>query len=346
MLINSSSAVITKARSKYGKRLTQKDYKALIKCNSVASVVGYLKAHTKFGDVLGKINENEVHRGQLESLLKKQNFYDFDSLCRYEMSEGSPFSEFIIRKYEIEQLMHFLLLLSCHKVEEYIFALPSYFNKHTEIDLYKLSACRDFDSFIDTLKHSDYQRILKDFAPDQNGVIDLAGAEDALNIYSYKELYSAISKRKSKKEKEKLQKLCDYINDFCNISRILRLKKYYSMDEMTMMSHLLPFGTIKKATLLEMCKASDVDEVFELMGKTSVGKRIKQMSIDKEEQLSFASRYHTCKRMLYYSTDPAVVLLSYVFICEIELKNIFTIIEGVRYKCSKERIESLLIYEY
>ncbi len=345
MLINSSSAVITKARSKYGKRLTSKDYKALIKSNSVASVVSYLKAHTKYGEVLGKINENEVHRGQLESLLKKYNFYDFDSLCRYEMSEGSPFSEFIIRKYEIEQLMHFLLLLSSQKVEEYIFALPSYFDKHTEIDLYKLSNCRDFDSFIDTLKNSDYQKILKDFKPDKNGVIDVAGAEDALNIYSYKELYNAISKRKSKKEKENLQKLCDYINDFCNISRILRLKKYYSMDDETMMSHLLPFGTIKKSTLQEMCKANDVDEVFELMGKTSVGKRIKKMSIDKEEQLSFTSRYHTCKRMLYYSSDPAVVLLSYVYICEIELKNIITIIEGVRYNCSKERIESLIIFE-
>ena len=60
MIINASSAVITKARAKYGKRLTQKDYKALLKCNSVSAVVSYLKSHTKYADVLSKINESEV----------------------------------------------------------------------------------------------------------------------------------------------------------------------------------------------------------------------------------------------------------------------------------------------
>lgn len=346
MLIDSSAAVITKARAKYGKRLKEKDYKALLKCNNVASVVSYLKAHTKYSDVLSKTAENEVHRGQVESLLKQKVFYDFDSLCRYEMSEGSPFSEFIIRRYEIEQLVHFLLLLSCNKQEQYIFALPSYFNKHTDIDLYKLSACKDFDSFINALSKSEYQQILKNYAPDKNGVIDIAGAEDALNVYSYKELYTAISKRKSKKQKQSLKSLCDYVNDFCNISRILRLKKYYNMDEEAIKSHLMPFGSIKKKTLDSMCEAKDTDEVFDIIATTRIGKRIKQMSIEKEEQLSIKSRYNMCKRMLYYSSDPAVVLLSYMYVSEAELKNIITIIEGVRYNCSVEQIESMLIFEY
>lgn len=346
MFIDSSSAVITKARAKYGKRLTEKDYKALLKCQNVAAVVSYLKAHTHYCDALNKINENEVHRGRLETLLKQKVFYDFDSLCRYEMSEGSPFSEFIIRRYEIEQLIHFLLLLSCNKQENYLFALPSYFNKHTDIDLYKLSACKDFDSFIEALGSCKYKRILEKFKPDKNGVIDVAGAEDALNIYSNLELYNAISKRKSKKQKENLKSLCDNVNDFSNISRILRLKKYYSMDEDKVKSHLMPFGTIKSTTLDEMCKAKDTDEVFEILAKTRIGKRIKQMSIEKEEQLSITSRFYMCKRMLYYSTDPAVVLLSYMYVSEAELKNIVTIIEGVRYNCTARQIESMLIYEY
>lgn len=346
MLIDASSAVITKAKSKYGKRLKEKDYDALLKCQSVAAVVNYLKTHTRYCDVLNRINENEVHRGQVETLLKQKIFYDFDSLCRYEMSEGSPFSDFIVRRYEIEQLMHFLLLLNCKKVEEYIFALPSYFNKHTDIDLYKLSTCRDFDSFIQMLGHSDYQKILSRFAPDKNGLIDLASAEDALNIYSYEELYDAISKRKSKKQKEKLKQLCDYVNDFCNLSRILRLKKYYEMEPQKVKAHLMPYGSIKERTLDSMCNAKSTDEVFDIMATTRIGKRIKQMSIEKEEQLSIISRFHMCKRMLYYSNDPAVVLLAYMYINEAELKNIIAIIEGVRYQSSREHIQSLLIYEY
>lgn len=343
MFVNSSAAVITKARSKYGKRLLDKDYKALIKCNSVSAVVNYLKTHTYYNEVLNKVNENEVHRGRLESLIKQKIFYDFDSLCRYEMSEGSPFSEFIVRRYEIEQLVHFLLLLSCGKVEEYIFALPTYFNKHTEIDLYKLSRCKDFDTFIQTLGKSEYHDILEKFKPSADGTIDVAGAEDAMNIYSYKELYSAISKRKSKKEKESLKNLCDSVNDFCNISRVLRLKKYYSMTPQQIKSHLLPFGTINNKKLDQMCNADSYDDVYNIISTTRVGKRIKHMDIDKEEQLSFLNRFNMCKKQLYYSQDPAVVLLSYMYVSEAELKNIVTIIEGVRYNCSKELIESLLI---
>lgn len=344
MFINPSTAVITKARSKYGKRLTEKDYNALIKCQNVSQVVGYLKSHTHYSQVLAKLNENEVHRGRLEQILKQQVFYDFDSLCRYEMSSGSPFSEFIIRRYEIEQLMHFLLLLSCGKVQEYIFSLPSYFNNHTDIDLYKLSKCRDYDSFVDAIDKPEYKKILYTYSPDDNGYIDLSSIENDLNIYSYKELYDAISKRKSKKEKANLKQLCDYVNDFCNVSRILRIKKYYSMTSEQCKEHLLPYGSISQKTIDRLCEAKNADEVFEMLSTTKIGKKISKMSIDKEEQLSIRSRYMVCKKNLYYSTDPAVVLLSYMYVSEAELKNIITIIEGVRYRSSAETINSLLIY--
>ncbi len=343
MFINSSSAVISKARSKFGRRLTDKDYKALMKSSNVAGVVSYLKSHTHYADVLSKINEAEVHRGNLETIIKQKLFYDFDSLCRYEMSEGSPFSEFIVRRYEIEQLVHFLLLLSCNKVEEYIFALPAYFDKHTELDLYRLSRCRDFDSFLDVLGKSEYKKILKNFPPDTCGVINIADAEDAMNVYSYKELYSAISKRKSKKEKENLKALCDNVNDFCNISRVLRLKKYYSMNPKQVMSHMLPYGSIKPSKLRQMCEAPTYEDLLPIIATTRVGKRIKFTDIEKEEQVSFMNRYDMCKKNLYYSQDPAVVLLSYMYVCEAELKNIITVIEGVRYSSDKDVIESLLI---
>lgn len=343
MFINSSSAVISKARSKYGKRLTEKDYKALLKSSNVSGVVNYLKNHTHYSEVLSKINEAEVHRGNLEAIIKQKIFYDFDSLCRYEMSEGSPFSEFIIRRYEIEQLVHFLLLLSCGKVEEYIFALPTYFDKHTELDLYRLSRCRDFDSFLDVLGKSEYKKILKNFPPDATGVINIADAEDAMNTFSYKLLYQAISKRKSKKEKENLKNLCDNVNDFCNISRVLRLKKYYSMTPQQIMSHMLPYGSIKASKLEQMCNAPTYEDLLPIIATTRVGKRIKFNDIEKEEQLSFMNRYDMCRKNLYYSQDPSVVLLSYMYVCEAELKNIITVIEGVRYNSDKEVIESLLI---
>lgn len=343
-LINSSSAVITKARSKYGKRLKDSDYKALVKCNNVGAVLSYLKNQTHYSQMLSKVMEDNVHRKELENMLRQKLFYDFDSLCRYEMSDGSPFSEFIIRQYEISQLVHFMLLLNCSKVEEYLYALPSYFNKHTDIDLVKLSKCRNFDEFLNTLDKSEYHNLLEKYRPASNCPIDIAGAEDALRFYSQDKLYEAISKRKSKKEKHMLKELSDYINDFNNLSRILRLKKYYSMTPQQIKEHLIPFGTLKKDAINRMCNASDIDQVFEIMISTPAGRKLHNMSIEKEEHLAIEGRYNMCRKKLYFSQSPAVVLLSYMYVSETELQNIITIIEGVRYNCSPEHILSLLIY--
>lgn len=344
MLVNSSAAVISKARSKYGKRLMPNDYKALVKCSSVASVVSYLKTHTSYTDVLSKINENEVHRGQLEMILRKKLFYEFDSLCRYEMSTGSPFSLFIVRRYEIEQLVHFMLLISCGKTEEYIFSLPSYFTKHTDINLLKLSACKDFDSFLSALDGCVYKKILKDFAGAADGTIDIAGAERALNTFAQQELFNAVSKRKSKKEKQSIKELFDYIDDFGNITRIIRFKKYYTISGENIKEYLMPFGSLRKATIDKLCNTYDIDDLYNELAQTSVGKRIKNMSIQDEGMISIEGRYNMCRKNLYFSSNPAIVMLSYMYVTETELSNIIKIIEGIRYNSTQEHISSLLIY--
>lgn len=67
----SSNAILSKARAMYGKRLTAADYQALLTCQSVGEVAAYLKQRTVYAQVLSGVNELTIHRGQLESLLKK-----------------------------------------------------------------------------------------------------------------------------------------------------------------------------------------------------------------------------------------------------------------------------------
>ena len=102
-LIDSSGAIPAKARAKYGRRLTSEDYNNLIHCKTVAEVANYLKSNTYYNDVLSQLNEHNIHRGQVELLLKQKLFYDFDELCRYESRSGNGFSSFIVIRYEINQ---------------------------------------------------------------------------------------------------------------------------------------------------------------------------------------------------------------------------------------------------
>ena len=79
-----SYAVLAKARAKYGKFLTDRDYTSILACQSVAEVMVYLKSHTHYASVLSEVNERDVHRGRLEQLLRQYQFDDFDTLCRYD----------------------------------------------------------------------------------------------------------------------------------------------------------------------------------------------------------------------------------------------------------------------
>ena len=46
-----SYAVMAKARAKFGKRLTEKDYANLLACHSVTEVMSYLKSYNKEGKI-------------------------------------------------------------------------------------------------------------------------------------------------------------------------------------------------------------------------------------------------------------------------------------------------------
>ena len=107
-----SFAVLTKARSKFGKRLTEKDYQSLLVCQSVGEIMSYLKNNTHYSKTLTDVSEREIHRGRLEALLRQNLFYEFDSLCRYDSSVSSGLSSYIISTLEVEQIVRFLILLS------------------------------------------------------------------------------------------------------------------------------------------------------------------------------------------------------------------------------------------
>ena len=136
---STSFAVLAKARAKFGKRLTEKDYNSLLNSNSVAEVMSYLKSYTHYAEALRDINERDVHRGRLEVLLRQHLFYEFDSLCRYDSQMSTGFSAYVISRTEIEQIMRFLTLLNTSSTEKFIYQYPTYFAKHTEIDLQKLA---------------------------------------------------------------------------------------------------------------------------------------------------------------------------------------------------------------
>ncbi len=156
----SSNVVLAKARAKYGKRLKEKDYRNLLDCKSVAEVAAYLKANTDYHDVLTGINEYDIHRGQLEVLIKQKLFYNLSSFVRYELSVGEQLADYVIARAEIEEILDALMLMSAGRQEEYSQAAPLYLAKHTKIHMEQFSSIQTYGEFLDALGSSVYRRLL------------------------------------------------------------------------------------------------------------------------------------------------------------------------------------------
>ncbi len=338
-LLNASSAIIAKAKSRYGKRLTDKDYRSLVKCGSVGEVVQYLKTYTHYARFLDRISV-DIHRGNLENLLRERQFESFLTLCKYNFG-STPVTDYLFRTKEIDELMKLITLLSIDRPQEYLFNLPLYLDQHTDIPLRKLTYVRSYDDLPELLERTPYYRIIQQYAPDEKGRFDLASIEDALENESLSQLKEEIGRIKNKKERAELTELFTTLIDYNNYSRIMRLKKSYHMSNDAVRAHLLVYGSFTGRKLDRLLVKEDSEDVERALHETPLGKKGKNIGPDNE--LAVQGKFELCRRQMYFSANPEIVLLAYYILSETELSNLIAVIEGVRYAMKPENIYDTLI---
>ena len=334
-----SNVISAKVRAMYGKRISTRDYNNLMACSTVTDVAVYLKNNTHYSGELAGVNELELNRNQLENLIRKKLFHDLEALCRYEISTGNSLAEYTIARTEIEQLIHSLMYLASGNPYGYIYSLPMFFNKRTKIDLLGLTSIKNYDDFLNVLKDSPYAALLAKHKPKENQKLDLSAIEKTLYDYLYGKFFEAINKNNSKKVRSELSEILSSYIDYSNFVRIHRLKRNHSEVK----SAVLNNGTLKAKYIDQMCKAGHDEQVLAIMKSTNRGKKIEKIAFNYIDELPDRILYDKCRSNIRFSVHPSVIMLSYIFLLQIEIQNLTTIIEGVRYNVHKSEIENLLI---
>lgn len=340
-----SYAVSAKARAKYGKFLTARDYSNLIACQSVAEVMVYLKSHTHYASVLSDVNERDVHRGWLELKLRQYLFDEFDSLCRYDSSVSAGFSRYVVEKTEVEQIVRFMILLNANSTDKFIFQFPAFLSKHTVLDVYKLANAHDYGEFLEALKNTSYYDILKQFKPDNKGRLAVSDIEHKLYEHVLANMLELIRKKTKGSEQRELLTLFHTINDYSIFSRILRLKKYYNLSpEKIKATMLSEYCSLSPRLIERMCEAESSAEVFNIMQSTGCGRMISRIGYTHASDIAPRVKYTLAKKRIRFSKSPAVVMISFMLLSETELMNVIGLIEGIRYQHDPKTIQSLIIH--
>ena len=339
-----SYAVLAKARAKYGKFLTDRDYTSILACQSVAEVMVYLKSHTHYASVLSEVNERDVHRGRLEQLLRQYQFDDFDTLCRYDSGISAGFSRYVVERTEVNQIIRFLVLLNANATEKFIFQFPAFLAKHTELDVNMLANARDYDVFLEALHRTSYYDILKVYKPDAKGRLPVSDMENKLYSYVLGHMMELIRKKTKGSERRELLDMFRTINDYSIFSRILRLKKYYHLPPEIIKTNMLPeYSSLSPRLIRKMCEAQSSAEVFQIMQSTGCGRLIGKIGYTYAGDISPRVQHKLAKKNIHFSNNPSVVMISYMLLSETELMNVISLIEGIRYQLDPKTIQSMLI---
>lgn len=342
---STSYAVSAKARAKYGKFLSERDYASILACQSVPEVMNYLKSNTRYASALKDMSDYDVHRGRLEMLLRQYLFDEFFSLCRYDWGISAGFSSYVIEKTEVDQITRFLILLNSNSTDKFIFQFPSFLSKHTDFDINRLARARDYNEFLNALKKTRYYDVLKEFSPDAEGQLHVSDIENKLYELIIRDMLALIEKKTKGSERDELMDIFRKLNDYSMISRILRMKKYYNLPAEVIKLNIRPeYSSISPKLLDRMCEAESAEEAYKILAGTSLGRMTDRYKDDEYAgDIGSLIQYKLARRYLHFSQNPSVVMISFMFLSEIELMNVITLIEGIRYQLDKKTIQTLLI---
>ena len=342
-----NNAVITKARAMYGKRLKQDDYLALISFKDISEAAGYLKQHPAYSKALSDINQQLIHRGHLEALIRREYYDEYARLCFNLFGGDKKFLNLFVLSYEME-----LLLLAVRNADtrrddtEFGDFKSRYIDQHSELDFVKLLSIKGHSALLDELRDTKYYDILQP-AMDKDQHIDYILAERLLSGNYYSKLRQNMKKNLDKPSAAIIQNLFGTVKDLNNLIRIYRLKNYYGADSTEIKLNLLrPYYKLKE-DMVDKLIAGDCSLIS--ISKALGGTVYKGLIFgDKDryiEDYADIRILEMAKRTLHFSSCAPAVVYSYMLFKRIEIKNIKIIIESLRYQVDKDLALRRLITE-
>lgn len=339
-----SQAVTAKAHAMHGRKLTQQDYRELIRKQTVSEVASYLKQQTAYSSLLRDINENLIHRGQLEEILKRDLFDQYMKIFHYLDDDEVEFYRFLIMKMEINEVLSCLRLLNAGRQEDYFLTLPAFFAKHSSFDLYALAKVKNFADLLNLLKSTPYYEILAKYDPSDGGKIDVIKIEFEFNKLYYGTILDIIERRFTGKVKSELLNSFGMQIDLSNITGILRLKKYFNAESSYIDSLLLPYYTnVSHSELVNIMNAPDAEAAWRAACKTFYGASFKKYNFEYVENYAQQIMFDYHKRLFMFTNSAPVAVVSFLQLKETEINNIIHIIEGIRYSLPPAQISKLLV---
>lgn len=341
-------ATVASVRAIYGKRLRQQQYRALISMHTVPDIAAYLKQTDAYCNLLEDIEPSVMHRKYLESALQRAVFQQYLHFCRLEQLQNTPFFRFIIMDYEIRELLKAIQLLPQDNSGLYISQMYGWLAPYTAFSLEKLAQAKSYAEILEVTRHTVYYNFLKPFLAQKDGAFPYFACEIALRTGYMQHLLDETAHIMKKKNRDALSNLIREQIDLINLINAYRLKSVFHTDSETLRSLMLPVqGLLSKRASAALCNASDTESFRQTLLHTRYGRMLEPQStlshhLQMERSFQIL-RCRTARNALRFSDHALVSLYAAHYLQGVEVDNLTTIIEGIRYNQPPAYLESLII---
>jgi len=341
--IFNNSGVTAKIKVMLGQMLVPEDYEELVRKKTVQEVAAYLKYNTSYKSILEEINENSIHRGQLERVLKKTLIQSYIKLFKFLKGDIKSFLKSIFLRYEIEELKMLTRVLDTGRSPQIAQDSLVFLEKYNTIDIHALAASKNIQQFIENLEGSVYYKLLSPFITNTEH-LNLFSIEMVLDMYYFNLLWKQKDKIMSGQDQSIITTSLGSETDILNILWIHRCKKYYNIQNELIYSYIIPHNyKLKKSQIIEMVEAETPEEVESIIKNTPYSKFF---SSDKDLLLEHDFDYYIYKlyrSLLRRNNFSIASLMAFIHLKEIEIKNIISVIEGIRYNIEPEQIKKYIL---
>ncbi len=341
----SYSGITTKVRAMESHLITDSQFREMAALETVADAVEYLQRLPAYEGLFANLDGVELHRGAIEQRLILSQYQDFAKLYRFANLTQRKFLDLYFMHFEIDILKKcFRNAMGRNRLDIDLSVFQDFFEKHSSLDLMKLSSSATPQEFIANLEGSVYYDLLSHLDDvEQPSLFDY---EVHLDLLYFKTIWKVKGKYLTRKEQALLSRCFGSKLDLLNIQWIYRSKKYYHLQPSDIYSLLIPIHYhLNKEHITKMAEAGNLDEFYSILKTTCYGRTEDLETTDRPDlehltQNILNKVYHSASQQNPYSI---ATLNSYLYFKEKEIQKIITLIESIRYRVSPEEIISYVV---
>ena len=334
----SYSGLSTKIRAMQSKLMSEKQYQEIAQLDSVIQIVAYLKKQPGFSDLWADLDENSLHRGDVEKLLPHTIHQNFAKLYRFANPEQRRFMALYFKRYELSVLKDCLRkVFDEGKAQLDLSLFQDFFDRHSKMDLEKLTSSSTVEELVNNLQGSEYYHPLKKLGTDYQPRIFDYGM--ALDQYYFANIWSVKEKLFKRRDLEEITKAYGNKFDMLNLQWIFRSKKYYHMGPADIYALLIPVHyRLSKNDIASLVEAPDEAEFRKILDTTYYKKRFPELSPENLEELYTLNLKTILETEARKYPHSVIMIYSYLYHKEHEVDRLTTAVECVRYGLSTAEI--------